>query len=142
MTVEPVDAMRGCFRKLDPPTFNHTMYEPLRNRPIAVSIETNSFNTGMPQLAMWTHAWINRITELNPDTSMPTLPLVRVVGHNWFVLWAWREEGNSARMTITSDMPVGDTRSLTGIYSILAFLRELSRWADGVFRPWVLDTFK
>lgn len=145
LTVEPVDAMRECFKRLDLPTFNHTMYEPLRNRPIAVSIETKSptpTSTGIPQLAAWTHAWINRITELHPDTAIPTLPLVRVVGHYWTVQWAWREKGMSTGMTITSAKVLGDTCSLMGVYSILAFLRELSKWIDSVFWPWVLDTFK
>ncbi len=38
-------------------------------------------------------------------------------------------------------MTIGDTRSIVGMFTIMAVLRELGRWIDGVFSSWLRKVF-
>lgn len=115
------------------------MYQPLRFRPIAIAVETKletAAGTGANQLAIWTKAWLNRLKSLAPTRRPPPLPLLRNVGHSWFLPLAWVEESTSAldamddddergesSLIIAGDIPLGDTRSIVGTYKILATIR-------------------
>lgn len=126
-------------------TVNQTLYSPLRTRPIAVSIEAKSqapHTTGRSQLAIWTYAWFARVTQVAPNAHIPALPLLRIVGHDWYVLWAWKNSEDPLRMTLTSDLAFGHTRSFHGVYKILAMLRRLAKWVEEVFQPWAAERFK
>lgn len=146
-----------------PPTINQTTYEPMCLRPIAVAIETKTEKspvTGRNQLAIWTKAWLNRINAFVPSKPPPPLPLLRIIGHSWFIMFAWEEEpvvtapkqmsdpfttdtsddepGQAARkkLVLMGDVLLGDTRSLIGIYKLLKGLRRLAAWANKEFREW------
>lgn len=126
-------------------TINQTLYSPLKKRPIAVSIETKSpasHTTGMSRLAIWTYAWFARVTEVEPGAHIPALPLLRIVGHDWYVLWAWKHSEAPLRMNLTSDLHFGHTRGFHGVYQILAMLRRLVKWVEEVFQPWAAERFK
>ena len=38
---------------------------------------------------------------------------------------------------ILTDMTIGNTRTITGIYMIIAALRELAKWIGSHFRDWI-----
>ncbi|SPN99771.1 uncharacterized protein DNG_02622 [Cephalotrichum gorgonifer] len=126
-------------------SINQTIYNPLRTRPIAMTIETKSqtpHTTGTPQLAIWAYAWFSRIAQIAPNAHTPAMPLLRIVGHEWYVLWAWKDSESPLRMTVTSDLALGHTRNLHGVYKILASLRRLVKWIEEVFQPWAAERFQ
>ncbi|KAL2758834.1 hypothetical protein ACRALDRAFT_207957 [Sodiomyces alcalophilus JCM 7366] len=138
LALEPEEAMRLFVDRQDLRTINQTVYNPLKKRLIAVSIETKSLakhTTGMSQLAIWTYAWFARVTQLAPNAHIPTLPLLRIDGHEWHIMWAWKHSEDPLRMTLTSERSFGHTRNLLGVYRILAMLRRLAKWAEEVFQP-------
>ncbi|KAH7012253.1 uncharacterized protein B0I36DRAFT_340743 [Microdochium trichocladiopsis] len=140
-------------------SLNQTMYTPLRERPIAIAAETKidtAPETGENQLAIWTKAWLNRLRIFgNADlTHVPPLPLLRIKGHEWYLLLAWEEapsprtndnEGNESaqlgahkepKLVLLGDLLIGSTRSVLAVYQLVNALRHLARWADGPFREW------
>lgn len=73
----------------DSQSINQTMYDSLRQRPIAISIETKipdaSEEDGKVQLAIWVSAQFARLRSLvkmstSPMTEIMTLPLLYVAG--------------------------------------------------------------
>ncbi|KAI1735970.1 hypothetical protein F4680DRAFT_433700 [Xylaria scruposa] len=69
-------------------------------RPIAIAVEAKvetAASTGESQLAIWTKAWLDRMCQLrgfptNTDPGAPPpLPLLRIWGDDWFVLFAYYE---------------------------------------------------
>jgi len=73
-------------------SINQTMYSYLRQRPIAISIETKTADaaesTARVQLAIWVAAHFARLRKLSPSKMLPTLPLLYVAGSDWFLLFA------------------------------------------------------
>ncbi|KAI1394965.1 hypothetical protein F4819DRAFT_492948 [Hypoxylon fuscum] len=142
-------------------SLNQTMYSPLRFRPIAIAVETKTdtaTETGESQLAIWTKAWLNRMKLLGAK-NIPPLPVLRIKGHDWFLLLAWEEheqehehgqeqdqeqdrdrdreqQDAEPSLIILAEMPIGDTRSILPLYRLINVLRRLARWADGPFRDW------
>jgi len=83
-----------------------------------------------------------RIHHLAPWTRIPPLPVVRVVGHDWYLSWAYGEwEETELRMKFVGELIVGNTRSVVGMYKILAVLRRLATWVDNEFEPWAKEVF-
>ncbi|KXX78394.1 hypothetical protein MMYC01_205891 [Madurella mycetomatis] len=126
-------------------TINQTLYTGLQYRPAPVNVETKV--SGIPeegrvQLGIWTAAWrIRMLTFLdlqNQQRSLITLPLILVVEHQWYLLFAC-DRGD--HMQILGDIRIGDTSTLLGLYSILAVIREVAKWLDEDFRHWFLDAF-
>ncbi len=71
-------------------TINQTRADPVRFRPIAISIETKTPNASQQeasiQLGMWVAAYFNRIRTLTRESHvMPTLPLLSVSGAKWYL---------------------------------------------------------
>ncbi|EME76978.1 uncharacterized protein MYCFIDRAFT_112645, partial [Pseudocercospora fijiensis CIRAD86] len=71
---------------------NQTDYGPVRYNPIAVSIETKTnLEAGADaqvQLTTWCTAQVHQLRTLlraagKPEASIPPLPLVMVLGHDW-----------------------------------------------------------
>ena len=139
-------------------TINQTRSDPLRFRPIAISIETKKASLAGQgariQLGMWVAAHFNRIRALKDESLiMPTLPLISVAGAEWHLHFA-RDcdkqivsySGNPSTLAvfatylllqeIIGDLHLGDTRSLLGCYKLLAGLRCLCGWVTTKFKDW------
>lgn len=70
---------------------NQTSFEPVRYRPIVVSIETKvagNENEATTQLSIWAVAHFKRLQKLMQRSGvvseMPVLPLINVQGDEWF----------------------------------------------------------
>ncbi|GAW23560.1 hypothetical protein ANO14919_131270 [Xylariales sp. No.14919] len=103
-------------------TLNQTMYAPLRFRPVAVAVETKidtAASTGETQLGIWTKAWLNRVSLLlglpsgaAPAPAPPPLPVIRIRGHEWFVLISYLEDGDK-RTQVQIQLDSTGTRTQT-----------------------------
>lgn len=131
----------------DRQTINQTMYQPLQFAPIGVSIETkiaSSAVDGMLQLSVWAAAWYKRMKQfLPPDAaekapSVVTLPLLYVTGHVWNLSFAC-DRGD--RIEIIGEHSIGDTRTLLGLYTIVAVIQELGHWMSTTYRNWLEEVF-
>ncbi|KAJ4307385.1 hypothetical protein N0V84_012775, partial [Fusarium piperis] len=78
-------------------SINHTDYQPLRFRPIAISIETKtpdgSTEEAKTQLSVWTSAYIARLRALAATSNKAaglgiTLPIINIQGAQWELLLA------------------------------------------------------
>lgn len=101
-------------------SLNHTDYQPLRRRPVALSIETKApgegINDAQSQLLVWLEAqW--RVLERLSNRAEPPLPLpeflpgVIVEGHQWYFV-------ASIRST---------TETVCGAASLLRFCASITR---------------
>lgn len=115
---------------------NQTRCDSLRHRPIAVSIETKTPDAeeeeAKVQLIVWAAAQLNRLRMLNPAADALFLPLVYISGPSWYLLFASMDPDSSFRLYGKLDM--GETRSLTGVYKLLASLRRLAAWVEQEFK--------
>ncbi|KAB5581244.1 hypothetical protein GE09DRAFT_1213640 [Coniochaeta sp. 2T2.1] len=133
----------------DRQSINQTMYTPLYDRPIGVSIETKAEGAneeGRVQLAVWTAAWHERMRDLmvpagiwSSETRLITMPLLLIVGHTWVLSFAC-DRGD--RLEIVGEMTLGETATLKGLYTLVAALRELARWMQGQFAEWMLGVLE
>ncbi|RTE73158.1 hypothetical protein BHE90_012427 [Fusarium euwallaceae] len=120
---------------------NQSSYAPLQYAPIACNIETKtatSSNQGKLQLSVWTAAWFKRMTELLPHAKMPTIPLIHVVGHEWHISFA---SFHGSHIEVAEELSIGDTRTLLGLYQLVASLRRLGDWIETTYRKWAEDAF-
>lgn len=129
---------------------NQTQYPALQLRPISVPIETKvsgSIEDGRIQLALWVVAWHRRMKFfVRIQTGRPsgnklrinTIPMLLSVEHGWKILFACDHE---THLDVIGDMSIGDTKSITGLYTIIAVLRELAKWSLTEFREWMIDYF-
>lgn len=140
-------------------SINQTTYTPLLCRPIGVSIETKADGAneeGRIQLAIWVAAWHQRISHFldkrrgrytgmeevddrdrdTRDGKVITLPVLLIVEHSWVLSFVC-DRGD--KLEIVGRMPLGDTSSLLGLYTLLAVVRELGSWIEGPFRSWISD---
>ncbi|EXK75893.1 hypothetical protein FOQG_19343 [Fusarium oxysporum f. sp. raphani 54005] len=137
--------------------FNHAAYDPIRFAPTVVSIETKTGANGLQearlQLGIWIASWSFRLHQLldrrqirddnlnsvtddrNPQTLIP-VPVIIVVEHDWKVLFAC-DRGN--RIEIIGDIAIGDTKSIDGLFIIVAVLRRLASWIQSDFCSWLED---
>ncbi|KAI0552217.1 hypothetical protein F4679DRAFT_102947 [Xylaria curta] len=147
--------------------FNQSTYPPLRHRPIGVAVETRietAASAGEPQLGIWTKAWLDRMCQLrdlaiNTDPGAPPLPLLRIRGDEWYVLFAYYEStenpnqsqqqsnsssskaANSSPPTLflLGELPIGGTRHIWDAYRLLKSLRLIAKWTEGEFRHYIDD---
>lgn len=116
--IEPSERFRRALRERAqrsalPMSANHTLHEPLRWRPIGVSIETKhtgqNWDEAITQVGIWTAAQLTKLEELikeaseiadergeasqGLEVSLPFLPIIIVLGHDWNFLAAIREPG-------------------------------------------------
>ncbi|KAL2260015.1 hypothetical protein VTK26DRAFT_6114 [Humicola hyalothermophila] len=127
---------------------NQLAYAPLRYSPIAVGLESktgmSNLEEGRRQLGVCTAAWHRRMHALMAERphmtgkKIVTLPLVLIVEHEWRLSFAV-DAGDA--IDIITDMYIGDTRTIAGMYMIVAVLRELARWIAGSFREWMRTLF-
>ncbi|GKU09698.1 unnamed protein product [Fusarium langsethiae] len=120
---------------------NQSIYAPLQFAPIACSIETKnptSPNQGKLQLSVWTAAWFKRISELLPNHKPPTIPLIHVVGHEWHISFA---SFHGTHIEVAEELAIGDTRTIIGLYQLIASLRKLGDWIETQYRAWAEEVF-
>ncbi|KAH7235302.1 hypothetical protein BKA59DRAFT_532484 [Fusarium tricinctum] len=120
---------------------NQSLYAPLQFAPIACSIESKtstSPNQGKLQLSVWTAAWFKRISELLPNHKPPTIPLIHVVGHEWHISFA---SFHGTHIEVAEELAIGDTRTIIGLYQLIASLRKLGDWIETQYRAWAEEVF-
>lgn len=86
---------------------NHTSFDPVRFRPIAVSIETKVDGSEVEatiQLSVWVVAHFKRLQAIIQRSGvcpqMSVLPLIHILGHDWFATLA--VQGDSKTVGILS----------------------------------------
>ncbi|GAP91801.1 hypothetical protein SAMD00023353_6700460 [Rosellinia necatrix] len=125
------------------PHVNHTSYPPVQYAPIAASIATKSESSSQDpliQLGIWTAAWHKRMLYLRSQLTwsghtmtkqqLISLPLIRVVGHQWHVFFAC-DGGDS--ITIYGPISLGSTDDLISLYVLFASLKAIKAWIESEF---------
>ncbi|KAL1639134.1 hypothetical protein SLS58_008221 [Diplodia intermedia] len=126
---------------------NQTRYDSLRHRPIAISVETKtpdaSEEQAKVQLIVWAAAQLNRLRMLSPGVQLLVLPLLFVSGPSWHLLFASMDPDGSLFVVLIGlsqrlygKLDMGETRSLPGLYKLLASLRRLAAWVEHDFKDW------
>ncbi|GJC90455.1 hypothetical protein ColLi_13293 [Colletotrichum liriopes] len=147
MLIEPqglaADAIRAIQYQdqLFSQSLNHTDYQPLRRRPVALSIETKApgegINDAQSQLLVWLEAqW--RVLERLSNRAEPPLPLpeflpgVIVEGHQWYFVASTRSKTETI---LWMKQLIGTTEEAIGIYSVVCTLQYLAHWIRAVYWP-------
>ncbi|RSM06629.1 hypothetical protein CDV31_009058 [Fusarium ambrosium] len=131
----------------DSNSINHTSYQPIRDRPIAISIETKtlegSSQEAKAQLSIWASAHLKRLRSLAGKSSTKTthavgitLPVLSTSGGDWTLLFV--KDGING-VEVIETISVGNTKSLVGSYKLVSVLRQLGIWVQTTFRPWALE---
>ena len=104
-SAEPMFNRMRSTMQFDPLTaqyINHTSFEPVRFRPIAVSIETKAAGNEVDartQLSIWVVAHFKRLKVImqrsGVSREMTVLPLIDVQRHMWFVTLAVQEDNKT-----------------------------------------------
>lgn len=140
---ETIQAVQRRLKLADAPFINHTKYQPLLYRPVAISIETKTYNSSdegaKTQLSVWVAGHFARLRTLAriPDDAIAvgvTLPVLLVRGGEWSV-WFARDNGDGIDLMET--LSVGNTSSIFGCYKVIALLRHLAVWARCTLYPWM-----
>ncbi|KAF6824572.1 hypothetical protein CPLU01_10770 [Colletotrichum plurivorum] len=122
-------------------SINHTDYQPLRCRPIVLSIESkpegSGTSDGKAQLLIWLEAqWrqLHRLaSRVDPPRSLPDfLPAIIIEGHKWYFLACTSDEGKTV---LWSELLLGTTQEALGIYSTVCCLQYFSRWITSDYWP-------
>lgn len=137
------NSIERASRDLPSQVINHTDEYGLRNRPIAVSIETKRqgeerLADAELQLGTWHAAqWklLERLVTQNGGTldELPFLPAVVVHGHIWSFAATTRE---GLTTVLWLEQEFGSTSSLHGVYKTVWGLQRLAKWASDVYWPW------
>ncbi|GAP90212.1 putative methyltransferase type 11 [Rosellinia necatrix] len=143
------------------PHVNHTMYRPLKQSPIACSIETKvEFQPHDPllQLGTWVAAWHKRMRYLrkyiftesrpwHPDLwhpqrdldKLPSTLLIEVANHDWRLFFACDRRTS---IDIYGPLTIGSTRYLTEAFALVASLEAIKEWIETTFsngmRSWFM----
>ncbi len=115
-----------------------TMAEYARFIPLRVNIKTErgaiNENKVHIQLALWTFAQVKKLKPLMKEGStILVLPILKIQGNNWRFMLG--EEIRDGEIVILSNIRVGMTDSILGIFQIIASVRRLARWMSTVFIP-------
>ncbi|KAJ9132100.1 hypothetical protein NKR23_g11418 [Pleurostoma richardsiae] len=125
---------------------NHTDYDPLRKRPLTLSIETKKPGEGLENATLQVGAWhaaqwrfldamADRLGE--DSTSLSFLPAIIIQGHDWNFA-ATTREGNKTVLWLKQT--IGSTNSVLGIYQIVTALQSFRRWTQKTYWPWFRAT--
>lgn len=160
INLEPDQALAGAIHRACVPnmnTINQTLCEAIQLRPTAISIETKTDRTGVAdadvKLAVWMAAWRTRIMPLirkreadaradaGPGEARCITQLgVTAIGDVWklyLLVDRGPEAGLSRLEFLEFPKALGDTRTVLGIYQLVAVLRHLCEWADENLRRWL-----
>ena len=126
-----------------PASINHTKAEYTRFKPIVIGIETKRQDVdgenGKIQLGMWAMTHFRRLQQLSKLSfeELSILPQVIVQGHDWRLkIASVTQKGD---VILHGDIPIGNTRNVLGIYTLMAVLRYLCQWAVITYKPWFID---
>ncbi|EJT81722.1 hypothetical protein GGTG_01698 [Gaeumannomyces tritici R3-111a-1] len=130
----------------DERSVNQSTYMPLTLRPLGVSIETKASTNlaeGRVQLGLWAAAWFARmqalISVMPAAKGIPTaMPVILVFEHRWALSFVC---DRGVKFEFIGEVLIGDTRSLVGLYKLLAVLRVLVQWMDTDLRAFFEDLF-
>ena len=152
VALKPDATTRQAYRTLPPlkdtlvKSWNHvTRHSRLCTAPIALNIETKapnkSWTDGKPQIALWTDAWLRRLSLLpgardNLGKPWPAIPLLIAQGHDWYLIIIQRE---GDKTVFRDKIDIGSTRSCFDALKVLAVLHWCMDWAETVWRPWFLS---
>ncbi|CAK4007718.1 Hypothetical predicted protein [Lecanosticta acicola] len=138
--------------------FNPTDYGGIRDKPIAISIETKPSEGNLVEAENQLHVWCQAhfaflrhaalraagTAERNNDNiSLPCLPVLLVKGHDWychFIEYRNPTEDQPAS-TFFWRMPVsfGGTTDALRTYQVIAGMQVLIYWADVRLRSWLRE---
>ncbi|KAF2206319.1 hypothetical protein CERZMDRAFT_53344, partial [Cercospora zeae-maydis SCOH1-5] len=117
-------------------------YNPIRYRPIAVSIETKVAHAGTAeatlQLTTWVKAQIRHLRDMSHRSGrivncIIPLPLILVAGHEW-TFYYLQDTGTEA--ILWGGILLGKIDTICGIYQVLAAMQRLVHWAHITYRAW------
>jgi hypothetical protein len=152
---EAVAALRA---RLPAGVINHTDYRPLRERPVAWSIETKKTGEGWDsatlQLGIWQSAHWSFLRDLvamqghgtgtgtgtgtdadNDVDALPGfIPGLIIQGHDWHLV-ASTHDGDQT--VLWQKLTLGSTSSTMGIYQIVCALQVLRQWTEQTYWPWL-----
>ncbi|KAF5016976.1 hypothetical protein F66182_11174 [Fusarium sp. NRRL 66182] len=122
---------------------NHTDFYSLRNRPIALSIETKAASntpagSAELQIGTWHSAqwrFLEDLVSRNTGSmdGLPFLPAIIAQGHQWSFAATTRV---GQKTVLWLPFQFGSTDDVIGVYKTVLGLQQLCRWVDGVFWPW------
>lgn len=98
-------------------------------RDITLLISRDTYTEGTEHACRM--RWLRRLGK--GDCALPTLPLVIVQGHEWKLMFAELEDDLKVRLH--RHLNLGTTRSVLGVYQVVASLRRLAEWAKDTYRP-------
>ncbi|KAL1633267.1 hypothetical protein SLS58_011156 [Diplodia intermedia] len=121
-------------------SINNTLFDPLRERPVAIGITTRmpspssrSEEDVRVRLAVWAGAQFARLRSLCPTAArLVDLPLVYVCGESWYPFIA----SSDSLGAISRDASDRLLQTLHGIYKVANSLRRLARWVETDFQAW------
>ncbi|WQF90265.1 Putative PD-(D/E)XK nuclease [Colletotrichum destructivum] len=118
---------------------NHTNYDALRERPVAVSIETKrrgeQQSKAEVQMGVWHAAhWAFLASHVKDRlATLFFLPGLLIVGDEWKLVASSYVNGQTI---LFLDRSIGSTNSELGTLQIMAVLRRLRRWVEETYWPW------
>ncbi|KAI1184090.1 hypothetical protein F5B17DRAFT_447552 [Nemania serpens] len=141
---------------------NHTDYNPLRTRPLLLSIETEKPDTGNSKAQLQIGVWYSTqwsflrwavgqrlkkrarleadetTTEVETDTlaclsKLGFIPGIVVRGHRWCLVLSTYD---GKKTTIWEEHQFGTTSSSFGAFCAIAGIRRLTAWAMDCYWPW------
>lgn len=130
-------------------TINQTLCEAVQLRPMALSVETKTDRTGVAdadvKLAVWMAAWRARmmpLVEQRRDKAQCITQLgLTAIGDTWklyFLVDQGPGDAMGPRLQLLEfPRAIGTTRTVLGLYQLLAVLRHLCAWADQHLRRWL-----
>lgn len=140
------DAMIAALSNRSIDSLCHSTYQPLCYSPPAVSIETklegsHGQEAGL-QLSIWAHAHAMTLKALlhkagRPDEQIPALPLLVVQGSKWYFNYFEIRCDKAVRW---SQVHVGDSGTIRGVYQVVAALQRLVEWTATTYGPWFLES--
>ncbi|KAL8924716.1 MAG: hypothetical protein Q9208_003906 [Pyrenodesmia sp. 3 TL-2023] len=125
-------------------TVNQTNTTHISQTPIAVSGEVKRAGgdeaESFVQLSTWVTAHYAHLQILleksgNADATLPALPLLQIIGDRWRLIIA-EMKLEKGQMIFHSDVELGSSKDILGIYQIIASLRRLAEWTSKQYRPW------
>ncbi|KAL8905673.1 MAG: hypothetical protein Q9207_002487 [Kuettlingeria erythrocarpa] len=125
-------------------TVNQTDATHVSQTPIAISGEVKRAGgdeaESFVQLGTWAtahyaHLQILLENSANTDAALPALPLLQVIGDRWRLIIA-EMKLDEGQIILHSDIELGSSKDILGIYQIIASIRRLAKWTSEQYRPW------
>lgn len=139
-----------AFAARDIDDLNPTYYDPVRATPLTVSIKTtvtdksykSDYKLAQSQLAVWVFAQF-ALLRRNFGQVPPFLPLLIVQEDQWSFftasqspIYGW-DDKRDYETYIGEKVPIGNTRSLPGVWQICAVLQYLINWSVTQYAVWI-----